>query len=646
MLETDTFELMNFLDVSFAGDYNITAWISSAKDTVYTNDTLRMTYRTNKIALPYEEDFSTPHTPELVVDNKIGTTGWHVVQGGDALISPNYGTGMFLFDASHGSISSIRIGQIELERTAQPKLEFWYAHDNHAPNKRDQMLVKVSWNGGASENIIYQIMRYDSAYKTPKWKKYTVDLSPYVDSACVVVTLEAYSYGSAQHIDQITVTSNQNLALDTILIPDYSLCDLKGKNIKLVLENTTNQKVNYALTPANIHVKITGAFTKDTIIVLSGTMEGGEKDTILIVDSIDFKHGAYDMTAFLSSSTSDFDRKDDTTKRSIIIKPSLSVNISRMSNGYSNCLSGEMAIFQTITLKNTGTIDISNMGILLQVDTGQTGDRLYFELKEYYPATIKPDSIVSYQFNSAYIVPWNPVYQVDVIAYMLCDSARVRGKFSIQECTDMNDIILMTIDNPTGNTPDKAGSNLNITLTLRNRSDITIFSQVHITALIEDARGNKQKITEIIPTLNNLAVLNHTFSTPFVVPEDTAYSIVVFIDKQLKDVYQYNDTIRTTRKTDYKVGIAANKEIRFSMEQNIPNPANNTTLIHYDVPFAGEITLTVHTVNGVSLYKRTIQAEFGGNSIEINTSNFAAGIYYYMMEFNNQRIVKKISIVR
>jgi hypothetical protein len=646
ILEADTVELMNFLDVSFAGDYHITAWISSANDTVYTNDTLRMTYRTNKIALPYEEDFSTANTPELVIDNKTGTQGWHIVQGGDALITPNYGTGMFLFDASHGSISSIRIGQIELERTAQPKLEFWYAHDNNEPNKRDQMVVKVSWNGGASENVIYQIMRYDPAYTTPDWKKYTVDLSPYIDSACVVVTLEAYSYGSVQHLDQITVTSNQNLALNTILVSDYALCNLNGKKVSLILENTTNQKVNYATTPTNIHVKISGVFTKDTTIVLSGTMEGGQKDTMLIVDNLDFKQGAYNMIAFLSSPTSDFDRRDDTTKRTIVINPSLSVNIDRISGGSTNCLSGELSVFQTITLKNTGTMDIFNLGVIMQIDTGQTGDPLYFELKENYPGTIKPDSVVSYQFTSAYIVPWNPVYQVDVIAYMLCDSAWVRGKFSIQECTDMNDIILTSIDNPTGNTSDKAGSSQNITLTLRNRSDITIFSQVLLTALIEDTRGNKQKITEVIPALNNLAVLNHTFSTPFVVPDDTLYSIVVFVDKQLKDIYQHNDTIRTTRKTDYKVGMATNEQIRFSMEQNIPNPAKNATLIHYSVPFAGEITLKVYAVNGISLYERTISATFGVNTVELNTSDFSAGIYYYTMEFNNQRIVKKMNIIR
>jgi hypothetical protein len=82
------------------------------------------------------------------------------------------------------------------------------------------------------------------------------------------------------------------------------------------------------------------------------------------------------------------------------------------------------------------------------------------------------------------------------------------------------------------------------------------------------------------------------------------------------------------------------------VSQNSPNPANNTTLIHYSIPFAGEITFTVCTVNGISLYKRTFQAESGGNNIEINTSDFAAGIYFYMIEFNNQRIVKKMSVIQ
>jgi hypothetical protein len=45
----------------------------------------------------------------------------------------------------------------------------------------------------------------------------------------------------------------------------------------------------------------------------------------------------------------------------------------------------------------------------------------------------------------------------------------------------------------------------------------------------------------------------------------------------------------------------------FFLGQNIPNPANNATLINYSVPEAGEVIFYVHSISGQLLYSKTIE---------------------------------------
>jgi hypothetical protein len=373
-------------------------------------------------------------------------------------------------------------------------------------------------------------------------------------------------------------------------------------------------------------------------------MEGGQKDTFLLVDSLDLKKGSYYVNAWISSPVSDVNRKDDTVRRTIRIDPKLVLKFEPITG--SSCLAGEMNVFQTVTLENNGNMDISNIGLILQIDTGETTSPLYLTHEETYNGTIKAGQSITYQFITGYSVPWKPTYQVSVIAYMLCDSILANSKFAIQECTDLNDLVLVNINHPSGNENDKAGSNINIEVSLKNKSDITIFSEVNITALIEDSDGNQQKLTEKIAVINDLASITYTFRTPYRVPSDTVYFITVFIDKQAKDIYQYNDTLQIKRTTDYKVGINTIEAMHVTMSQNVPNPANEKTGIKYSVPIAGIVDFTVYSMQGQALFSKSMEVEAGNHNIEINTSHFAAGIYTYSMEFNGQRIVKKMVVKR
>jgi hypothetical protein len=132
-----------------------------------------------------------------------------------------------------------------------------------------------------------------------------------------------------------------------------------------------------------------------------------------------------------------------------------------------------------------------------------------------------------------------------------------------------------------------------------------------------------------------------TFGIAYTVPDDTEYSLRVYIES--KDRYKANDTLYLTRQTN-KVGIESFDVQQISLGQNIPNPANDNTVIHYSVPTDGRVTFNIYSISGQVLYRQTVETTFGSHSIELNTSNLAAGLYFYSMEFKGQRLVKRMVV--
>ncbi len=648
------FDLKDFVNVSYAGDYNMTAWISNSKDTIHSNDTiLNQLYRNTKIALPFDDDFSTPDLAHLTVQKIRGDSVWKVEQGmdPDSIIAPYYGTGKLVFNGTPGAMSMVSTGQLELNRTQEPVLEFWYEHDNNDLNDadRDYMDVLLTYDGGKTSTLLMRLYRYGAQYTTPTWEYYKIDLSQYQDSSCVVVSFLAFTTGGIHQIDRIAISSNQDLAVSKTLISSYSVCELKAKELKIVVTNETNQNIDFSKAENNtaltIEVTHNGNLISENTYPLTGLLEGLKSDTITDTQLLDLAKGTYIVTSYLTKSI-DNNPKNDIRKDTIVINPALSVHVDQMSGGTTNCLMGGSLMPQTISIANTGNMDLSNIGLILQIDTGETGDPLYLYLKETYTGTIAVGNTVPYEFKTSYTVPWNPEYQVTVFAYLVCDSSLANTASDAQECTDMKDVYLVSIDNPFPSVVDRAGEAINVGVTLRNRSDVYDFSNVRISVLIEDSKGNKRaNFTETGPTVRILSTENYTFKNSYTVPNDTVYYLTVYLDTY--DAYTNDDTIRIRRVTDYIDDIGSiERKVSISMDQNFPNPANDNTIVRYSVPESGEVIFRIHSVNGQLLYDKTVQSEGGTNNIEISTSGLSAGIYVYSMEYKGQRIVKRMSIKR
>ncbi|MDR1182956.1 MAG: T9SS type A sorting domain-containing protein [Bacteroidales bacterium] len=110
-----------------------------------------------------------------------------------------------------------------------------------------------------------------------------------------------------------------------------------------------------------------------------------------------------------------------------------------------------------------------------------------------------------------------------------------------------------------------------------------------------------------------------------------------FYDKEdIKDTTSHNTTI-------YNNNLTLNN-VTFSMSQNIPNPADNQTLITYSVPTDGQATFLVYSMIGQLVSSQSLEVKAGENTLKLATNNLAPGLYLYALDFKGRRLVKKMTV--
>lgn len=138
--------------------------------------------------------------------------------------------------------------------------------------------------------------------------------------------------------------------------------------------------------------------------------------------------------------------------------------------------------------------------------------------------------------------------------------------------------------------------------------------------------------------------IEYTYTNGIVVPELFSY---LQFQAQITTINDENtqNNIRTITACT-RVGIDDNVQIQngIILGQNIPNPATNETVIPFYTSTPGITLLQIHSIEGQLLYTTTHNADMGDNNIQINTSNFAAGIYMYTITLNNTMLTRKMII--
>ena len=139
--------------------------------------------------------------------------------------------------------------------------------------------------------------------------------------------------------------------------------------------------------------------------------------------------------------------------------------------------------------------------------------------------------------------------------------------------------------------------------------------------------------------------MTYTLDSGFVVNFPSANLDFIFrvhIDYEL-DADTLNNKKHVIACTNYAVSEIDDKDGVILM-QNEPNPAVTSTRISYSLPEAGATTLSIYSTQGQLLYTTSQDALEGMNFYDVNTSELAAGIYFYTLKFKDVVLTKKMVI--
>ncbi len=119
------------------------------------------------------------------------------------------------------------------------------------------------------------------------------------------------------------------------------------------------------------------------------------------------------------------------------------------------------------------------------------------------------------------------------------------------------------------------------------------------------------------------------------------YNICVFTNLS-NDGYHLNDTV-----CENLLNIVGMHELdldKFWLGQNLPNPANKFTSIEYHIPHSGTVRFEVLDVLGKLMIANETDRSIGKHTVELDISDLPSGIYYYALEFEGVRLVRKMII--
>jgi len=85
----------------------------------------------------------------------------------------------------------------------------------------------------------------------------------------------------------------------------------------------------------------------------------------------------------------------------------------------------------------------------------------------------------------------------------------------------------------------------------------------------------------------------------------------------------------------------------FILEQNYPNPFNPSTIITYQMPGSGHVSIKVYNALGQEVATLVNEKKPAGRyQVEFNTTNLSSGIYFYEMRSGEFRESKKLTLMR
>lgn len=95
------------------------------------------------------------------------------------------------------------------------------------------------------------------------------------------------------------------------------------------------------------------------------------------------------------------------------------------------------------------------------------------------------------------------------------------------------------------------------------------------------------------------------------------------------------------------IGVIENSNYQFAVSQNQPNPANTSTVIKYEIPETANVTVDIYDITGRIVFSANEGLQSAGKHlIAVNTNNFTNGNYFYTLTAGNNKMTKRMSVVK
>jgi len=121
-------------------------------------------------------------------------------------------------------------------------------------------------------------------------------------------------------------------------------------------------------------------------------------------------------------------------------------------------------------------------------------------------------------------------------------------------------------------------------------------------------------------------------------------------DEKLLMIYASGGKVGVTTSVITGIGgedRAPDLPVGYDLLQNYPNPFNESTVIHYPVPAAGDVQLTVFDLKGREIKTLVSQRQSPGTyEIKFSAHNLPSGLYLYRLSTSDFVATRKITILR
>ena len=640
--ESDTLVLTTVPTIA-SGIYNMKITLSDTADKTAEDDTISLVYNASRVELPYDIDFTTVPN-EFVNATMAGETEWKVVKGSGSnpTIAPVFGTGRLEFAGASdpGAYAHAIFNAVNIKGCVNPTLSFWFAHSADCTNN-DVLTVLVTTDGGANYTEVKRILVADTA---TTWKQYDIDLSTFTQSSCLSVVFRAMSFGGAnQSIDRIRITADQDAAISLLPISTGSrtACDNTPVDVKAVITNLT--RLNIDMVDDTLTLNVTGAVNYSNKVVYNNRLGSFATDTVTLGQISLDANGAYYFEAFMQS-FDDRSANDTVTDSTLFIMQDVALDTVLGLDDKMFKLTGDTVYVSAVAVNN-GNIFVNKVILHMSINGHNV-------ITDTVTTQLGAGDTLVHPMSVPFVVPAvskdQPFYFFEMKTELACDGDNTNDAISIVGQVLIPDSVDIQVLEISTTSPAKGKTRLSPTVTVANIGNIEADNIIVHVDVVNDSSRVVESISEMISHMAVNDTNAHVFTMTYKVPNYTGnYTLKAYVETYDGDAIQSNDTlVREFACILDSVGIREATGLDWSLGQNIPNPATETTAIPFTLPQDGRVRLSVMTANGQVIHRQEVDAVAGGNRIELDASGWASGLYYYTMEFRGQRITRKMTVTR